>query len=243
MTLSPEEHKLFVETAYHLADEIWHGALAVSAHEEAQLIAVHLGLFETTGSGAPKPAMPRDEVRAHLATISPSEACPLERIIGCFLSLKITQRGEISDEKVPFEAPGRLQQAMWAFVMLDYATREQGGFAWTDKIAPIMQAEALWCRETGESFTTIYRHEAARLTEQIWSAMSVWRRHALARWIAGKSEMDVYAYLFTRWDGARLSLFRLPEDKRPWYRQFEGAEVATREIFKRLIGIRQRHPF
>jgi hypothetical protein len=159
-----------------------------------------------------------------------------ERIIGIFIDATF---GDLTDERTPFEVPVYLQQAMWALVRLGYARREPNGFQWTDQIAPIMRAAYFWT-EDGESLTTLDKERAAQLTEAMWRAIPVWRRHYLARWIIGRSEMDLFIYLFRRWNGTRLSLF---ERKLGNITLPSGHIDAMREISSRLIAIRSSHPF
>ena len=252
MALTHEEQELFVELGYHIARVMWQNLgrsdptyqsvmhdKAESVYERGCLIMWDLGVFRSEKSSLYRFAMPLEEVRDHLRGASPGEIYSFEQIIGNFLWATAGYQGDVSDEKVPFEVPGYLQQAMWAFVKLGYATREPEGFLWSEKIAPIMIAEHLWSRE-GESRRTLDRQRMEELTEQIWTAIPLWRRHLLARWIVGKTGNDVSFYIVRRWDGKTLRLFERPKGEFIYY----PPEVfdAAYEITARLIEIRRSHP-
>lgn len=252
MSLSADERDLFVEVGYHIARVMWQNLAesdpsfkaamwdqAESVYEHGCGILQELGVFRADVDGY-RFEMPLDDVRDHLKTVSPEISYSFDKIIGYFLWATLYQ-GDVSSEREPFEVPGYLQQAMWAFVKLHYATRVSGGFQWSDKMAPIMMAESLWSRQTGQSFATIDKAQALALADRIWAAMPGWRRRLLARWIGGRSEAELLAYLFRRWDGTRLRFF-----ERPDLGQIilpDGYRAATREIANRLVAIRRGHLF
>lgn len=255
MELSPEERKLFVEVGYHIARVMWQNLGqsdptyqtkmwdgAESVYEHGCEIMHELGVFRCESPSCYRFAMPLEHVRTHLEEFHGEISYCLDRIVGKFLWATAGYQGDVSDQRAPFEVPGYLQQAMWAFVALGYARREPEGFVWTDKIAPIMIAEYLWSAD-GESHTTWRNREAEELAERIWRAIPVWRRHLLARWIAGKSELDLFVYLFRRWDGERLRLFEMLKGKKDGDTLPAGHQVAVREIAQRLVAVRRGHPF
>jgi len=253
MRLAPEQRRLFVETGHHIARLMWQTLgnsdpsyrtvmfdKAMSVYEHGCSLLKDFGIVVPEGPHKWRFVMPLDQVREYLDKLQPGTAYTLEQMIGLFLSASIDRRGELSSEKGPFQVPGHLQQAMWAFVQLDYAKREPTGFQWTEKVRPMMVVEGLWSHE-GESLATLDKRQTLQLADEMWAALPLWRRHLLARWIVGKSELELFAYLFRRWNGARFTLFashrgkfRLPP---------QGATDAAREILQRLLQIRQRHPF
>ena len=252
MQLSSEERELLVEVGHHLARVMWQNLGgsdptyqavmwdgAESVYEHGCAILQELGVFRSEGPGNYRFALPLEEVRDHLRRVTPETAYGLDRIIGTFLWATAGYQGDVSDERTPFEVPGHLQQALWAFVKLGYATREPQGFQWSDRIAPIMIAESLWDSE-GRSLTTQMRRTAEELAERIWAAIPLWRRHLLARWIVGRQELDLAVYVFRRWDGERLRLFELPKGKLTLPL---GHRDALRGIAERLIALRRTHPF
>ena len=253
VALTSEEQELFVELGHHIARVMWQNLgrsdptyqavmhdQAMSVYEHGCGIMSELGVFRAEESSLYRFAMPLEEVRDHLRGASPGAIYSFEQIIGNFLWATAGYQNDVSDEQAPFEVPGHLQQAMWAFVKLSYATREPQGFLWSDKIAPIMIAENLWSLE-GESFRTLKRQRKEDLTERIWAAIPPWRRHLLARWIVGKSGNDVSFFIMRRWDGKTLRFFEEePKDEFAYYppEVFEAAN----EITARLIEIRKSHP-
>lgn len=252
MDLSSEERKLFVEAGYHIARIMWQNLgdsdpahqtemwdRAESVYEHGCGIMRELGVFRSERPGNYRFAMPLEDVRDYLRGVSPGPQYSFDQIVANFLFAAAGYQGDVSDEKEPFEVPGYLQQAMWAFVNLGYATREPKGFMWTDKIAPIMVAAYLW-RPDGQSVKTEERQIADDLSERVWAAIPAWRRHLLARWIVGKSEMDLFIYLFRRWDGNTLRLFELPKGNLVLP---HGYHATVREIASRLIELRKSHPF
>ncbi|WP_419905009.1 hypothetical protein [Kiloniella sp.] len=253
LKLTEDERTLFVETGYHIARVMWHCLGESDPTFKSEMwnngqsifevgcdIMGELGVFDADKDPYYFFAMPLDNVREHLKSHIPISNYRLESIIGNFLSTTSHYREEISDEKATFEVQGGFQQAMWAFVQCGYATREANGFVWSDKIAPIMVAENLWDQEE-ESYTTENKKKTVDLTEQIWAAIPLWRRHLMARWIGHKSEMDVFLYLFRRWDGKRFHWFEKIQKNRTENLP-TGYQQATREICQRLIEIRRSHP-
>lgn len=254
LKLSEDERILFVEIGYHIARVMWENLSQSDASYDAEMwdraesvyergcsIMQQLGVFECNRPSNYKFSMPLAKVREYLQNIEPEMTYSLDEMIGNFLWAVSDYQGEVSNENEVFEVPGRLQQAMWAFAKLGYATREPGGFKWTSKIAPIMVSEYLWSNDE-ESWNTLEKQEAAKLTEKVWSAIPFWYKHYLARWIVGKSHADLFVYLFRRWDGRHFHLFEIPKKRRdrPLPR---GYEVAAQKIGERLLDIRVKHPF
>ena len=89
---------------------------------------------------------------------------------------------------------------------------------------------------------TLQKETAIALAQEMWNALPLWRRHILARWIVGKTELDLFMYLFSRWDGKRYTLLETRreqgDDALP-----QGYAFALREILQKLIEVRQSHPF
>lgn len=255
MELSPEERTLFVEIGHHIARVMWQNLgrsdltyqtemwdCAESVYEHGCAIMENLGVFRRESPSLYRFAMPLENVRTHLEGFHGDSFYDLDRIVGIFLWATAGYQGDVSDQRAPFDVPGHLQQAMWAFVAMEYARREPEGFVWTDKIAPIMIAECLWTAE-GESFSTLAVRDSEDLTERIWTAIPVWRRHLLARWIVGKSEAELMVHLFRRWDGKRFRLTERPKGKGNWIHMPTGYDFAVRQIAERLVAIRRSHPF
>ena len=253
MSLSAEERELFVEVGYHIARVMWQNLAesdpsfetemwdqAESVYEHGCAIMQELGVFRAEGLSAYYFEMPLDDVRDHLSTVSPEISYSFDKIIGEFLWATGYQ-GDLSPQHEPFEVPGYLQQAMWAFVKLQYATRVSDGFQWSDKIVPIMKAEGMWSEPTRQRPATVDKAQAVKLADRIWAAMPAWRRHLMARWVGGRGDADLYVYLFRRWDGTRLRLFEMPEAR--LLPLPDGYKITTREIADRLVAIRRGHLF
>ncbi len=253
MEITLEQRPLFVEVGHHIARAMWQTIgrsdptyetemydMAMSVFEHGCGLMQDLGVFECTTPGSYKFTMPLEKVRAYLTTLEPQSTYTFDEMIGNFIWACSEHQTDISTEKDPFEVPGYMQEAMWAFVSLGYATREPAGFQWTPRMATIMIAEYLWSNE-GDSYATLDKQRDLEFAHQIWKAVPIWRRHLLARWIKGKSEMDVFLYLFRRWDGKRIHLKEIPAAKRGMLPS--GYQVATREVAQKLIDIRRSHPF
>lgn len=252
LELTCDERELFVELGHHIARVMWQNLgksdptfqtsmwnSAESVYEHGCCIMHDLGVFTQDSPANYRFTIPLDEVRDHLQGQSLKTAYTLEEIIGKFL-WALDYQGDISTEKEPFEVPGYLQQAMWGLVKLGYAVREPGGFRWDKKIEPIMISEFFWSREA-ESYETLDKQRANTLAEEMWNALPTWRRHIMARWISGKSELDLFVYLFRRWNGESYTLFERRKGENISLPQ--GYQVATRQIAQKLIEIRQSHPF
>lgn len=250
------ERELLVEIVYQLAVAMWRKLGKsdpeyqsvlngyepdVSVYRTACLILSEMNIVSKVGDWQYRFAMPLDRVREHLTTFVPATFYDLEEIIGNFLWVTAGYDNWISEEREPFEVTSEMQAAMRAFVALGFATREPAGFVWTDKIAPIMVAEHLWTKE-GESFTTLQRLKDRELTEHIWRAIPVWRRHLLARQIVGKTRLDAAHYLFWRWDDDRKRLRLTSRSKSEFQMISSEFYSAAYEIIDRLIAILKRHP-
>lgn len=251
LDLSNDERELFIELGHHIARVMWQNlgksdpTFQTEMYDRAESVYEHgcgimhdLGVFHTDQSALYSFTMPLDDVRDHLRDLVPQTVYSFEEIIGNFLWATDYQ-GDISTEKEPFDVPGYLQQAMWGFVKLGYAERKPNGFEWSERIAPIMIAEFFWSEES-ESFQTLDKTEASALAEVMWDALPNWRRHVLARWIVGKSELDLFIYLFRRWDGKRYTLF----DRKKGEHVFlpHDFRAVAKEIARKLLEIRQSHP-
>ncbi len=199
LDLSQDERTLFVELGHHIARLMWQNLgqsdptiqtqmydRAESVYEQSCGTMHDLGVYTSSNAGSYRFVMPLDEVRGHLQSAGLYTTYPFKDIIGNFLSA-VECQSDISTKRTPFGVPEHLQQAMWAFVQLDYATHEPKGFSWSDNIKPIMIAEFFWSQD-GESFQTRQEQADNTLAEDMWNALPKWRRHVLARSMKGKSE-------------------------------------------------------
>ena len=216
---------------------------AESVHEATCSILEQLGVFELVENRSNyRFLMPLENVRDHLANLDRETRFSFDDMLEWFLWCTAGYEGSISDEKEPFKPTDALLGAMWAMVNCGYAERIDERFQWTEKIAPIMIKANLWSREDGESFTTWEKNEAAELTEKMWGSIPSWRRHVLARWIVGKSEVDLFQILFQRWDGDRLRYLKRRPRSDEWFTLPRGYSQATKEIARRLVVLRRSHP-
>ena len=255
--LGQDERKLFVEACYHIARrtwesiggkdptysaEMWHASEMV--FESGCAILSDFAIIEQVDQGSYKFVIKVADVRKHLENKEPPTRSALKEIIGNFLWFTSGYASEVSQEREPFQVSGILEQVMWAFVACGYATREPEGFKWAPKIAPIMFAECLWFEETGKSFSSHHRDEAADLANQMWKALPVWRRHYLARWIKGQTMLDLQTYLFQRWKNGRFLLRKPDLTKKENWVSLPGTYIEVTELIaKKLLEVRRRHPF
>ena len=257
LTLTDETRPLFVEIGHHIARCLWETLgqkdpnyetemwdQAESVYEHGTSILTELGILNEIGQSLYTFRVTPPDVRDHLGDLEPRTDYTFDQIIGNFLRFTSDYRGEISNEPDPFQVPGYLEQAMWAFVALGYATREPDGFQWTDKIRPIMVAEYLWSAEENKSYVTIDREKSQKLADRMWDTLPLWRRHCLARWIVGKSMIDIHVYLGRRWTGEGFRL-RARDISKPENRIDMPSNFipAVKILADRLIEVRKHHPF
>ena len=181
----------------------------------------------------------QQHLRKHLETLERVPHYTPENFIGCFISLMCFD-GHVSDERHPFEVAGYLHPAMWSLVEAGYASREQSGFQWSQKIAPIMIEETLWAHD-GAPFSTQSAQDQQALGEKIWDSIPIWRRHWLAHRIVGMTTSDFFHYILMRWTGETLRHFEIPPPKTPQQWRMTPADLpaATRIVIDRLLEVRK----
>ncbi len=252
---SDEERKLFVEIALHLSHIIFdHPAYRARRdggwfdippvrewHSSCDYLA-GLGFLEIETHGA-RFLVERSDLRGHLEALDKPDWQRPEQAIENLLRLDEYYHGDISDRRQPFRVPGYLEKVMWALVACGFAIREPDGFQWTDKVAPIFIDLGLWSPD-GVPFLDLDAASVAPLTDRIWDALPLWRRHWLAVRFGHRNPNDLYHYMRPRWTGDRLALFPKGTQKRgrDWVVVPPEMMDTVADIADRLKDLRRWHP-
>ena len=247
--ITEDERRLLVEIGYYLSKVTWEIVGESDPSNETKMYFTGISVFDLGVADLRELGIVRrvtseertfdlfeirlENVRDYLEGVSLEPTFDLNELVGDFLRIT-DHHGDLSNERVQFAVRDDFMDTMAAFVKLGYATIEPDGFRWTEKIAPIMIAQFLWTTDQ-ESFQTLDDRAAETLAEKMWAALPKWRRRLLAKWIVGKSEQDLFIFLFRRWNGKRFRFIKFGKGKVPPLPG--GYHHATRYIAKRLLEL------
>lgn len=215
----PKERRLFIEVAFILTKSMWDSLSdpikdenqylwdrAESIFEHGCAICAELGVFADSTKGYQLNFNFLD-LKTHLESIKPNTTYSfndiLERLIWCNSEYYLNK---IPTERNEFSVDQDRRELMMAFVDCDYATANEAGLKWSEKIAPIMSKAGFWF-DNGQSVITSEKDRRERFKPDMWDTMSWEQKKYLSKWIKDKKVIELARYLIARWNGESFDWF------------------------------------